>query len=188
MSVAQTMAAFLIGQSDPSSNALTPVQRGFFAACGLAEGEVLKWNFPYDPSREVHRQISLWRASWNNSRQYLASRKPAFPESCRQPVLDRFASVPRVVLVAGSCGLELLVNLQLPAEFLAKTWVFALGPVSRSIPDCARIVMIQGRSDYISKAWHRHADHQVGCGHMGYLTCPEVVRLFTQFYQEAKQA
>lgn len=179
------ITAFLTGQSDPLSNALSPEQSGFFKSCGLEGGEVLLLNFPYDPERGVHREISLWKASVNNSAQYLRSRKRVFAETYRERIMERFRQYDRIVFIAGSCGLELLVNLKMPSDFLAKTWVFAVGPVSRSLPDVAKMKLVRGDRDFISKHWHRRVDHVVRCGHMDYLSCPEVERLFVAFHREA---
>lgn len=175
--------AFLTGQSDAGRNALSSKQRDFLARSGVPALEILDRNFPYRPCDETERKVPLWKASLSNALQYLASRGSAFPSAHRSEVMEVFASCERVVLLAGSCGLELLVNLRLPEDFLARTHVFAFGPVARSTPRCATLWTVQGDRDYISKWWCRDPDHRIRGHHLDYLDSPEVMGLFQRFYQ-----
>lgn len=182
MSEGRVIVAFLTGQSDPRSNALSPVQRGFFERSPVLEEERLRLNFPYVPSMEW-RETPLIRASISNASQYFTSRRPDFSQRYREGFLGAFGGAGAVILLAGSCGLELLVNLRLPESFRRVLHVFAYGPVSRSVPDCASLVLVQGSRDAISRHWHRKVDHVIPCGHMEYLETEEMMRLFTSFYQ-----
>jgi len=182
MNEAAVIVAFLTGQSDPRTNALSPVQRGFLDRSPVPPVQRLDLNFPYRPAVEW-RETNLFRASFSNARQYLASRRPSFADAHRGAFQETFGSAGKVVLLAGSCGLELLVNLRLPEETLRRVHVFAYGPVSRSLPRCASLETVQGNRDAISRWWHRSVDHVIPCGHMDYLETAETMALFSAFHR-----
>jgi hypothetical protein len=182
--------AFLTGQSDPSGSALAPPQEAFLDALPTPDHWKVRVNFPYPEATPPHRPTPLPRASWNNSRQVLASRGPAFAESFRPPVLALLARAERTLLLAGSCGLELLANLDLPARALERLHVFAYGAVARRRPACD-LRQVRGRRDWIAKALSRidlgPADAWVACGHLDYLNDPEVLALCRAFLQEIRR-
>lgn len=182
MNEERIIVAFLTGQSDPRTNALSPVQRGFLDRSPVPPEQRLDLNFPYQPAGEW-RETDLLRASFSNARQYLSSRRPPFAERHSVPFQQTFGSAGKVILLAGSCGLELLVNLRLPDGFLRRLHVFAYGPVSRSLPRCASLVTVRGNRDVISGRWHRRVDHIISCGHMDYLETAETMALFSAFYR-----
>jgi hypothetical protein len=183
MAEPRTIVAFLTGQSDPARNALSPEQLAFLHRSPVPEEDILPENFPYRPTAP-HREIPLWRAGIHNFLQYRRSRRPSFAADHRVEIFAKFAGSHQVVFLAGSCGLELLVNLHLPPEFLARVHVFAFGPVSRSLPDCARLVRVRGRGDLISKWHHPQVEYLVDCGgHMDYLRSGEIDGLFAEFYR-----
>jgi hypothetical protein len=166
----------LTGQSDPGRSALSPLQEKFLAALPLPAAVKSPLNFPYAVSAEGWRNPSLLRASLANGRQYFESRRPAFAERYAPAVLRQLAQARCTVILAGSCGLELLVNLKLPADALTGVRVFAYGPVARRRPACP-CVLVQGRRDWISRWWFPQVDHRVNCGHLDYLESPEVLAL-----------
>jgi len=86
----------------------------------------------------------------------------------------------RTVLLAGSCGLELLANLRLPELVLSRLHVFAYGAVARRRPQ-VDIVAVHGRRDWIARPWRKHDDLFVDCHHMNYLASPEVLARCTDF-------
>jgi len=124
----------------------------------------------------------------NNVGHYLGSRTATFREKHRAEVVARFAGMNAVILLAGSCGLELLNNLNLPAETRGRLHVFAYGPVSRRRPDVASCFLVQGDLDVISRAFHCEVDARSLCAHMGYLATAETLRLFEAFYRSILQS
>lgn len=168
--------AFLTGRSNPDSCALSPLQRAFLDRLAGPERVLVPYNFPYRPTDTPHRPTSLLRASLNNYREYRDSRHEAYRQHYQPAVKALLARAPRTVFLAGSCGLELLFNLQLEPEDLAKTCVFAFGPVARAFPNCRRVV-VQGRKDWISKWFVASANYNVDCGHLDYLRHEQVHRL-----------
>jgi hypothetical protein len=97
-----------------------------------------------------------------------------FRRRYRAAVEDLLSRAPHTVLLIGSCGLELFVNLRLDSRWLERTTVFAFGPVARSLPSC-RCVLVQGRRDWISRIFLYRADHLIDSHHLDYLTQEEVL-------------
>lgn len=175
--------AFLTGQSTPGRTALSPAQTAFLDALDLPGVEPLRVNFPYHPDPAPHAEAPLLRASLANGRQYLHSRTAEFRERHREAFMAVFAPFAQVVFLAGSCGLELLRNLELPTAFRQRCHVFAYGPVARGRIDCARLCLVQGSLDLFSRAWFPRVDHHLPGGHLGYLAQPEMRTLFRAFCQ-----
>jgi hypothetical protein len=174
MNATAVQVAFLTGQSDAGRCALSPLHRAFLEALPLPASARVTLNFPYDGNTLPWRQVSLIGASIDNARLYLASRRPEFAARHAPQVMRQLARAPRTLILAGSCGLELLANLRLPRESLDRVHVFAYGPVARRLPECA-CTLVQGRRDLISRWWFRDVDHRVDCTHLDYLQSPEVL-------------
>jgi hypothetical protein len=168
--------AFFTGQSDPERCALSGEQAAFLDALPIRDAAKIRRNFPYEDDTLAYRDVSLLAAGWHNARQYLMSRTPAFAERHRPAVLRLLAQADSSLLLAGSCGLELLANLSLPGDVLGRVHVFAYGPVVRSRPACD-ICAVRGRGDWIARLWGGPADHIVDGGHMAYLRNPDVLAL-----------
>jgi hypothetical protein len=166
---------FLTGQSDPPRCALSPLQQAFIDALPLPEAAKLRLNFPYAADTAPWRASSLALASLNNVVLYLRSRRPGFARY-GPSLLQQLERAEQTLILAGSSGLELLANLRLPREALRRVHVFAYGPVARGLPPCA-CTLVQGRGDWISRAWFHTVDHRVECSHMDYLESPEVLAL-----------
>lgn len=179
------IAAFITGHSVRGCTGLSPAQKDFQGRSMVPAECWLPRNFPYHETRPFPERVPLLAASLSNFRHYYASRRPAFRERHREAVTSVFAPHDAVVLLAGSCGLELLANLDLPHAILSKLHVFACGPVSRSVPDAATRVLVQGKRDFISRLYHRRVDHVIDCAHMGYLQAPETLELFNAFCRRA---
>jgi hypothetical protein len=168
-------AVFLTGQSDPAQSALSPVQRAFLDALPLPASAKAPLNFPYGETAPW-RNTSLLAASLSNARQYLASRRPEFAARHAPAALRQLEQADRTLILAGSAGLEILINLRLPCAALHRVLVFAYGPVARRLPECT-CLLVQGRRDWLSRWWFRQVDHRVNCGHLDYLESPEVLAL-----------
>jgi hypothetical protein len=176
--------AFLTGQSDRCGAALSPAQAAFLDALPGAAVKV-RVNFPYPAATPPYRPTPLARASWNNMTQYLASRSATFAQRHRPGVLALVERAEVTVFLAGSCGLGLLANLDLPASALARVRVFAYGPVARRLPACG-LRRVRGRRDWIARFWTPHPDALVACGHLGYLGDAEVQELCAAYVRETR--
>jgi hypothetical protein len=166
--------AFMTGQSDPGRCALSPIQQAFLDALPVPDSGKVRTNFPYDAGTLPYREMTLALASWNNVRQYLASQSAAFAAAHRPAVLRMLGRAERTVILAGSCGLEILANLSLPQSALEHVHVFAYGPVCRHRPAC-EVVVVRGRRDWLARACGTRRDRMVEGGHLTYLQNPEVL-------------
>lgn len=171
--------AFITGRSQPGNTALSPSQRAFIDTLSH-EGEAVSANFPWVIQREDWQATPLLRASINNARDYLGSRRPGFARAHRAAAMALLESAEHTLLLSGSCGLELFNNLQLPDALMPRVSLFAWGPVAQRRPDC-RHLLVQGHQDWISRLWFREPDVCVTCGHMDYLTQPTVADLCIRF-------
>lgn len=181
MSPPCTLAAFLTGRSVRGNHGLSESQLRFQRQSPIPASCWLPWNFPYLGSDPFPPRFSILLASLNNTTDFLLSRTPSFRRRHRAHILEVFDRQPVIVLLAGSCGLELLANLHLPASTLARLHVFAYGPVSRKRPQVASLFLLQGKHDLLSRCFHRHVHARLPCGHMGYLDHPRTLELFAEF-------
>ncbi|QIK61887.1 hypothetical protein G7068_00650 [Leucobacter viscericola] len=174
--------AFLTGQSDPRQSVLSPAQRQFALSLPIAPTAIVPHNFPYPmhgdkaPPETDWRPTPLLTASFRNTRQYLVSRQKGFAAQWRRPVLDMLARADRTLVLAGSCGLELLSNLRLSADELRGVRVVAYGPVARSVPE-APCVSVVGDRDWLSRRFFPTPDAVVRANHLNYLESSEFHRV-----------
>ena len=173
--------AFITGQSDPSCCALSPLQTAFGQALLRSNRTLRHQNFPYSEDTPEHRPVSLWRASLQNTAQYLKSRQSNFVRTYQGAMENMLNASPHTLLLAGSCGLELLINLNLPQHMLQRISVLSYGPVARRIPTCANLLTVVGNSDWISRITYGKATRSVSCGHLNYLKQSELLVLAQQF-------
>jgi hypothetical protein len=176
--------AFITGRSQPDCWLLSPQQSAFLQKLNLMSAQPVKVNFPWQDLPACDYQgTGLLRASVNNAREYLRSRRPDFVRRYQPSALMLFERADRTLLLSGSCGLELFNNLHLPAEILSRISLFAWGPVARRRPAC-RHLLVQGQQDVISRLWFSQVDVRIDGGHMDYLTRPELPELCRQFMAE----
>ena len=179
--------AFLTGQSDPARCALSPQQRAFGQAL-LAPGRVLHpCNFPYDAATPDHQPAALLAASWHNTRHYLRSRDPGFAATHGPALAQLLQAAPHTLLLAGSCGLELLANLELPPALAQRCSVLAYGPVARRAPRVAQLQVLVGRQDWVSRLGWRGARQWIDSGHMDYLQQPAVLAIARELAARLQQ-
>jgi hypothetical protein len=182
--------AFLTGQSDPRGSALSPSQKTFLDALPAPDDWKVRVNFPYPETTPPHRPMPLLRASWNNARQFLLSRRTSFAARHRPPLLALLGRAERTLFLAGSCGLELLANLDLPTRELERLHVFAYGTVAWRRPTCD-LRQVRGRRDGVARVLSRVApgpsDTWAECGHLDYLEDPNVLALCGAFVTELSQ-
>lgn len=186
MSPPRLQIAFCTGRSDPARCALSPVQAAFLANLAAPGRRLVPVNFPYDEATPPWMHTPLLRASLANLREYLASRRLSFAERHRGSVLALLGRAPHTVLLAGSCGGELLANLALDAEALCRVSVFAYGPVARRLPAC-RLLSVRGQGDWLARWASPPADRIVPGGHMRYLSEPAVLELCRAFIADVER-
>lgn len=176
------LVGFITGHSVRGCTGLSLEQREFQQCSAVPTANWLTYNFPWRETFPFPENYPLLGASWNNLRHYVNSRRAVFYEQHREEVVHQLAGLDAVILLAGSCGLELLNNLRLPDETLKRLHVFAYGPVSRLRPRVGSCFLVQGEHDFISRLFHQHVDLRFPCSHMGYLLAAETLRQFNDFY------
>lgn len=177
------IAAFITGHSVQGCTGLSQEQRHFQQRSGIPAAQWLPHNFPYHATFPFPEPFNLLRASINNVQHYLRSRLPSFAAAHRDAVTAVLQPYHTILLLAGSCGLELFNNLQLPASLRQRIHVFAYGPVSRQRPQVASYLMVQGTHDWLSRHFHRQVHHRYPCPHMGYLQAPETLQHLRTYRQ-----
>jgi hypothetical protein len=170
----------LSGLSDPTTCALTPVQQQFLSALHVPEAWKVYWNFPYVPCPGEPGQTPLWRASWQNFRQFVLASRRSYRTAARRHWQALVRSTEELFVITLSCGLEILNN-SLSAHWpIPRVHVFALGPVAWRKPRVGH-TLIQGASDAISKLFFRKVDVLLpGVGHMNYFQHESVFRLIDE--------
>jgi hypothetical protein len=183
------VVAWLTGQSDYHSACLSPAQAAVLQAVATTGWLGLESNFPYNQAALAagYRPAPLLAASLRNSAQLVAALgSSAFGQACArhlQPLLD--ATTRRLVLLCGSCGLQLfyaaLPWLRVPAGLQIQ--LIGLGPVCvrhQAHPQVA-VAVVQGRRDWLSRSLCRLPCHyQVPAGHLDYAALPELPALVKQ--------
>jgi hypothetical protein len=179
---APNCAAWLTGQSSYRHSQLSAGQLDLLNSLTAVGYEAVRGGFPFNGGAMTmpYRREPLAAASVRNGVQYLAARvdRRFRVELTRhlQPLFDQTGR--RLVLLCGSCGLELLaaalprLRLRPRLEVLA----LALGPVGR-LPAAGglRLHVIRADGDWISRlGCRRAADLRVPGGHLGYLRQREV--------------
>ncbi|HWJ09628.1 MAG TPA: hypothetical protein VNS46_09655 [Nocardioides sp.] len=167
---------FLTGQSDPRSCALSPVQDAFLDDLPVPETAKVRLNFPYDAASAPYRTVPILIGSLRHLvlfwRIHLLRRRWAARH--RPQVEEQLRPADRTLVLAGSIGLDLLGRLDLPRDLLDRLTVVAYGAVATRPPDC-RTIRVASRGDHLARWWSR--DVEVDCGHLDYLSSPELAAL-----------
>lgn len=178
--------AFITGRSRHDNLALSAVQRDFLRYLSDEGMTTTPVNFPWIPQSALWRETDLLRASLNNARDYIFSRRSVFAERYQKLAITMLQASDHTLLLSGSCGLEIFNNLQLPSSVLSRVSIFAYGPVARKRPQC-RHLLVQGRKDIISRVWFCKVDEKIDCGHMNYLTQPELGDICRRFIEQIRE-
>ena len=177
-----TMKVVLLsGLADPATCALSPIQRRFLDAIDAPAESKVYWNFPYVPSARPRVHPPLWLASIRNYAQFLRASKPAYRDRARVHWRALLESTESLVVVTGSCGLEILNHCVDDGDAGRIAHVFALGPVARARPNAPHTI-VQGTRDPITKLYFRRGDVALpGVGHMNYLEDSRALGLVNTF-------
>jgi len=164
----------LTGQSCFRSSLLPPDKRDFLAAIAPRGVEIVPTGFPW------HRQFaipapapSLLSASLRNARQWIWARRDARYRAALTAILGRLLAQTReqLLLVTGSCGIDLLAAVLPDLPPGPPIYLVALGPAGR-VPVADRLadwVVLQGRRDGWSRLlWRGPVQGRPDCGHLDY--------------------
>jgi hypothetical protein len=157
------------GLSDPTSCALSLVQKGFLASLAVPETWKIYRNFPCLPGPEAEPRVALWRASLANLRQFLLASRRAYRQAAGKHWEALTASTEELIVITLSCGLEIVNNCLAVCPRRCQVRVLALGPVAWELPSVPH-TLIQGSHDHISRVFFRTVHVLMpGVGHMDYL-------------------
>lgn len=93
-------------------------------------------------------------------------------------------STSRLLLITGSCGLQLVHSWTGLAAYADQVEILALGPVALT-RGCVRTTLVQGSKDYISRLWFRRPDYTVpGVGHMEYWSNRDVKEIAAEWLRD----
>lgn len=165
--------AFLTGLSEPKSCNLSAIQSNFLTRLSTPKASKVYLNFPYLSSsltsREAFKEPPLWRASLENSKQFFVASQSNYKTAATRHLEALAASCNKLILLLGSCGLEILNHALSPSVQAKLEHVFVFGPVARRKP-VVPYTFIQGSHDLISRFFFKDAHVLVsGVGHMNYL-------------------
>lgn len=163
---------WLSGASDPFSAALSEAEERLLSSCGLAEDELVRANFPYAGS-VVRRRVPLPLAALSNVLQFLVASTPLLRWVCGRHWRALCCATPYVIVVAGSCGAQLLRALEHATPPGVTVRALALGPVAWRPPRSLELALV-GADDGYSRRFARAIPPDLveacaGVGHMDYL-------------------
>lgn len=187
------VAAWLTGQSAYGHSQLSPQQLAVLDELAGLGYEVVRAGFPYNGRALAvpYTPEPLLRASLRNASQFAAALvSPAFSaELARhlQPLVD--AASRRLLLLCGSCGLQLLASalprIDLPPGL--RIGLVAVGPVCLTPAAFFKrnprldLFVVQGSRDWISRLGSRAgADARPPVDHLGYTRHPEARQAIRQ--------
>ncbi len=163
------------------------VQKQFLAGLHVPEAWKVYWNFPYLACPEGS-DTPLWRASLHNFQQFILASGRRYRRAARAHSRTLVHSTEHLLVVALSCGLEILNSVLAAGDgipgtgphMLARIRVVALGPVAWKRPAVPH-TLVQGEHDYLSKLFFRNVDVVLPrLGHMAYVQNPRVAQLVNE--------
>lgn len=184
------------GLSNPLSCELTPAQASLIALPELPSESVVTRNFPFcdqidaDDSilssyaRKKPHQASLIRASYSNGLQFIRTWSAEYHRNAIPHWNALLHSVDHLLVISGSCGIQLLTSCKQLQGTFNKVHLLALGPVGLLRPTFPT-VLLQGNRDWLSRAFFRSPDTIVhGVGHMDYWEHPQVREIAIQWLRD----
>lgn len=167
--------ALVTGLSDAGSCELSRDQRSLMDSLELPDEWKVWRNFPFVESRPL-RDVSLARASLANTAQFVAAGLGLLREHRLRHWRALVESTEWLLLITGSCGLELVRDLERLEKHRAVA-ILALGPVAWRRPRVA-MEMIQGERDLVSRLWMgKVGSGGLRAGHMECWSDPQVREL-----------
>lgn len=181
----------LTGQSCFRSSLLPPDKQAFLAAVAPDGVEIVPTGFPW------HRRFAvpappppLLTASMRNALQWLWARRDAAYLAALTVILGQLLAPTRdkLLLITGSCGIDLLAAVLPRLPLGPDIHVVALGPAGRlpSLDRLARLRVLQGRQDGWSRLlWRGPVHDHPDCGHLEYYQNAQAIALTRAFLAEA---
>jgi hypothetical protein len=156
------------GLSRPSSCCLSKAQRELLQLPELEGQCVVPWNFPFIPTFDVTPPVNILQASVANGTQMALSMTNSYRVLANRHWDSLMQSTSRLLLITGSCGLQLVNSWTALSAHADQVEILALGPVAIA-RSCVPTTVVQGSRDYISRLWFSRPEIVVnGVGHMDY--------------------
>ncbi len=169
------------GLSNPRTCQLTESQSSLIQLSDLSPQSMIPWNFPFIPDQTPQTNVGLLSASIANGLQFLRTFNGRYQQLAEPHWSALIQSTGHLLVVTGSCGIQLLATWKGLPEVRHKIHVMALGPVGLIRPDVS-LKLVQGSRDWISRACFRRVDFVInGLGHMDYWEDPRVREVVVQW-------
>ncbi len=166
--------AIVTGLSQPTHCKLSTDQSRLLQSIEAPESWKVYRNFPFVGSPSESNSIekpgtpNLLAASIANGRQFLCSHRASYRRTSAPHWQALLSSTPHVLLILGSCGMQLVNTIDRAALSSVRIEALALGPVSLRTPPF-EVETLRGTRDWISGLFYRHVDYPMECvGHMDY--------------------
>lgn len=178
--------AFITGLSNWNNNVLSPIQTKFLQQLKTHEGNKIYLNFPYVDNQQTYKEPHIIMASLSNAYQYILS-KTKWITKQKEKLSQMVAQEDKLLLLSGSCGLELLRNMNFTKEEKEKIHIIAYGGVAARIPDFKYLTLVQGKKDWIAKIWIRDYDLKVESNHMNYLESETLLNFVNEYIEKLEK-
>lgn len=177
--------AFLTGLSNYGNNMLSPTQTQFLKQLNEKEENKIYRNFPYTNEQKIYKEPNIIYASLSNALQYFLSKTSWIKKQtvCLKNILKE---EDNLVLLVGSCGLEILKNMNLTQIEKDKIHIIVYGGVAKKIPNYQNTILVQGKSDWIARLWIKKYDIMIVSNHMNYLDSPELLSIVNNYIEKLK--
>lgn len=175
--------AFMTGLSDFNNTSLSHLQNKFLSKLDVDNNDKIYLNFPYEKTNKRVENVNIITASISNAIQYFLFRTKWLlkKESKLKEIIN---NEDKVILLVGSCGLEIIRNLSLSEEEKNKLFIISYGGVSKQKPKYKNLLLIQGDDDWIARLFIKECDIKVKSNHMNYLESEEFFNLVNNKVKE----
>lgn len=186
-----TKVVWLSGASDPFSSALSGAEERLLASFDVPREEIVWSNFPYAGPSSL-RRVPLPLAALSNVLQFLVASTPVYRWFAARHWRALCDSTSCVLVVAGSCGAQLLRALERTSPAGVRVHALALGPVSWRAPRGLERALV-GTADGYSRMFTRtypsaRVDAVAGVTHMDYLESEDVLRRVREWVRDRREA
>lgn len=175
--------AFMTGLSSWNNNKLSPIQETFLNNLKTEEKNKIYLNFPFIDKNQVYKKPHIILASISNACQYFLS-KTIWIKKHQKELRELLKTEKVLLLLVGSCGLEILRNMDLSTMDRNKIHVITYGGVAKKTPDYKYITLVQGDKDWISRLWIKEYDLIIQSDHMNYLESEELLNFTNQYIEK----
>jgi hypothetical protein len=173
------------GLSDPNSCRLTEAQLSLINLPALPPDSVVTENFPFVQQPEGSMSSrSLAQASLANGLQFFRTWTAGYRNLAAVHWASLLQSVDHLLVVAGSCGIQLVTSCPAIQQAADKVRLLALGPVGTRQPRLST-VLVQGQRDWLSRSFFPRPDLIVArVGHLDYWENSLVRELVDQWLRD----